>query len=108
LFHDSHLPLQKWFAAIALTCEGKKGVSANLMKRRLGVSYKTAWYMCHRIRKAMSEPEIEQLSPMPQMHLIVPKDGPGRFKKSVPLTVVKSKAERQLYQLRPISEGANL
>jgi hypothetical protein len=55
LFHDSHLPLQKWFAAIALMCEGKKGISANQMKRHLGVTYKTAWFLCHRIRKAMSE-----------------------------------------------------
>lgn len=61
LFHDSHLPLQKWFAAIALMCEGKKGVSANQMKRHLGVTYKTAWYLCHRIRKAMSEPNFEPL-----------------------------------------------
>src|SRR5580698_9348358 len=40
LFHDSHLPLQKWFMAIALICEGKKGISANQMKRHLGVTYK--------------------------------------------------------------------
>jgi transposase-like protein len=61
LFHDSHLPLQKWFAAIALMCEGKKGISANQMKRHLGVTYKTAWYMCHRIRKAMSDDSIDPL-----------------------------------------------
>jgi len=61
LFHDSHLPLQKWFAAIALMCEGKKGISANQMKRHLGVTYKTAWFMCHRIRKAMSDDSIDPL-----------------------------------------------
>jgi transposase-like protein len=61
LFHDSHLPLQKWFMAIALMCEGKKGVSASQMKRHLGVSYKTAWYLCHRIRKAMAESDVEPL-----------------------------------------------
>jgi transposase-like protein len=55
LFHDSHLPLTKWFAAIALMCEAKKGVSANQVARHIGVSYKTAWYLCHRIRNAMSE-----------------------------------------------------
>src|SRR5712692_1286954 len=52
IFHDSHLPLPKWFAAVYLMCEAKKGVSANQLKRTLGVSYKTAWYLCHRIRKA--------------------------------------------------------
>jgi transposase-like protein len=61
LFHDSHLPLQKWFAAIALMCEGKKGISANQMKRHLGVTYKTAWFMCHRIRKAMSDDSPDPL-----------------------------------------------
>lgn len=55
LFHDSHLPLQKWFMAISLMVEAKKGISANQMKRHLGVTYKTAWYVCHRIRQAMQE-----------------------------------------------------
>jgi transposase-like protein len=55
IFHDSHLPLTKWFFATYVMVESKKGVSANQLKRMLGVSYKTAWYLCHRIRKAMSE-----------------------------------------------------
>jgi len=42
LFHDSHLPLQTWFMAIALTCEGKKGISALQLSRHLGVRHKTA------------------------------------------------------------------
>src|SRR5258707_6146887 len=53
IFHDSHLPLIKWFCAVYLLCESRKGMSANQIKRMLGVSYKTAWYLCHRIRKAM-------------------------------------------------------
>ena len=57
LFHDSHLPLTKWFAAIALMVESKKGISANQVARHIGCSYKTAWYLCHRIRNAMSETE---------------------------------------------------
>jgi transposase-like protein len=61
LFHDSHLPLQKWFACIALMCEAKKGISANQVSRHIGVTYKTAWYLCHRIRKAMSDPSPEPL-----------------------------------------------
>ena len=54
LFHDSHLPLTKWFAAMALMAEAKKGISANQVARHIGCSYKTAWYLCHRIRKAMA------------------------------------------------------
>src|SRR5579872_3287090 len=55
LFHDSHLPLIKWFTAMALVCEAKKGISAHQLGRTIGVSYKTAWYMCHRIREAMKD-----------------------------------------------------
>jgi len=56
IFHDTHLPLWKWFTAIYLMVESKKGISANQMKRTLGVgSYRTAWYLCHRIRAAMSD-----------------------------------------------------
>ena len=55
IFNDSHLPLQKWFLATLLLCEARKGMSANQVKRTLGVSYKTAWYLCHRIRAAMKE-----------------------------------------------------
>ena len=51
IFHDSHLPLWKWFLAVYLMTESKKGISANQLKRSLAVSYKTAWYLCHRIRK---------------------------------------------------------
>jgi transposase-like protein len=53
IFHDTHLPLEKWFLATYLICESRKGHSANQMKRELGISYKTAWYLCHRIRAAM-------------------------------------------------------
>ncbi len=62
IFHDSHLPLWKWFLATYLIVESKKGMSANQMKRTLEVSYKTAWYLCHRIRKAMLEVDAPKLS----------------------------------------------
>ncbi len=61
LFHDSHLPLQKWFMAMALMGEAKKGISALQVSRHLGIQYKTAWYLCHRIRKAMEELNAEPL-----------------------------------------------
>jgi transposase-like protein len=61
IFHDSHLPLTKWFFATYVMVESKKGVSANQLKRMLGISYKTAWYLCHRIRKAMTEAAPEQI-----------------------------------------------
>jgi transposase-like protein len=58
IFHDSHLPLPMWFLAVLLICEAKKGMSAMQLKRTLWGqnkgSYKTAWYLCHRIRAAMA------------------------------------------------------
>lgn len=62
IFHDTHLPLWKWFLATYLLCESRKGMSANQMKRQLGISYKTAWYLCHRIRAAMLEVAPEPMS----------------------------------------------
>jgi transposase-like protein len=55
IFNDTHLPLIKWFMAIALICEAKKGISAKQVERHLGVNYRTAWHLCHRIREAMKE-----------------------------------------------------
>jgi transposase-like protein len=54
IFHDSHLSLPVWFMAVLLLCEAKKGMSAMQIKRTLGIAYKTAWYLCHRIRAAMA------------------------------------------------------
>lgn len=61
VFNDSHLPLWKWFLCTYLLCESKKGMSANQLSRTLGISYKTAWYLCHRIRSAMKEANPEPL-----------------------------------------------
>jgi len=62
VFNDSHLPLIKWFIATLLLCESRKGFSANELKRVLGVSYKTAWYLFHRVRFALKEADTSMLS----------------------------------------------
>lgn len=62
IFHDTKLPLWKWFLAAYIITESKKGISANQMKRMLSVSYKTAWYLCHRIRAAMKDESAPLLS----------------------------------------------
>jgi transposase-like protein len=61
IFHDSHLSLWKWFITTALLCESKKGMSACQIQRTVGMSYKTAWYLCHRIRAAMVETDKPKL-----------------------------------------------
>jgi transposase-like protein len=55
IFHDSHLSLWKWFLTTYLLCESKKGMSACQIQRMLKTTYKTSWYLCHRIRAAMLE-----------------------------------------------------
>ena len=55
IFEDSHIPLGKWLAAIHLMASSKKGVSAHQLHRMLKLTYKSAWFMAHRIRYAMSQ-----------------------------------------------------
>jgi transposase-like protein len=65
IFHDSHLPLPIWFIATLLLCEAKKGMSAHQLRRTIWGehkgSYKTAWYLFHRIRAAMATAERPML-----------------------------------------------
>ena len=53
VFEDSKVPLHKWFQAAHLFASSKKGISSHQLHRTLGVTYKTAWFMSHRLRDAM-------------------------------------------------------
>lgn len=53
ILEDSHIPISKWLLAMHLMCASKKGMSAHQLHRMLGVTYKTAWFMAHRLRYAM-------------------------------------------------------
>ncbi len=55
VFERSKVPLNKWLLATYLMASSKKGISAHQIGRSLGVTYKTAWFMCHRIREAMRD-----------------------------------------------------
>jgi transposase-like protein len=59
IFEDSHLPFSKWLMAFHLMTSSKKGVSSLQIKRELGIDYKTAWHLTHRIRLAMKLPDDE-------------------------------------------------
>jgi transposase-like protein len=54
IFEGSHMPIGKWLMAIFILCSSKKSISANQMSRMLKVQYKTAWFMLHRLRHAVS------------------------------------------------------
>jgi transposase-like protein len=66
VMEDSKIPLNKWLLAFAMVNASKKGVSAHQLHRQLGITYKSAWFMAHRIREAMK----------PTDH--PPMGGPGR------------------------------
>jgi len=62
IFHDTHLPLIVWFHAVAIMLNAKKGISAKQLQRDLGIGgYKTAWYLNHRIREVMVDPDAPKL-----------------------------------------------
>ena len=60
-YERSKIPLHNWLLATHLLCSSKKGMSAHQFHRMLGVTYKTAWFMAHRIRESMTDPSPEGL-----------------------------------------------
>jgi transposase-like protein len=61
LYERSHIPLHKWLMATHLIVSSKKGMSAKQIERMLGISYKSAWFMCHRVREAMRPAKVGPL-----------------------------------------------
>src|SRR5919107_5118322 len=61
VMESSHVPLTKWTLAYRLMASSKKGMSAHQLHRMLGITYKTAWFMAHRIREAMRPTDDGQL-----------------------------------------------
>src|SRR5881227_3258299 len=80
VMESSHVPLNKWVLAYRLMASSKKGMSAHQLHRTIGVTYKTAWFMSHRIREAMRE---DVLPPMGGSGKVIEADetfiGPGRY-----------------------------
>jgi transposase-like protein len=62
IFSDSHIPLNKWLIAVYLIASSKKGFSANQLHRMLDITYKSAWFMAHRIRYAMEQTYSKKLT----------------------------------------------
>jgi transposase-like protein len=82
IFHDTHLPLTKWFLATYLLCQSRKGMSANQLKRMLKINYRTAWYLCHRIRHAVeqaTEPKLDGICEVDETYVGGKKIGQGVY-----------------------------
>lgn len=60
IFEDSHIKINIWLMAISLMCSSKKGISAHQLHRMLNITYKSAWFMAHRIRYAMTQPALTE------------------------------------------------
>ena len=61
VYERSHIPLNKWLLATHLLCSSKKGISSHQLHRMLGITYKSAWFMTHRIREAMKDTSTEPM-----------------------------------------------
>ncbi len=116
IFHDSHLPLPMWFLAVLLICEAKKGMSASQLKRTLWGqnkgSYKTAWYLCHRIRAAMAtadKPMMSGIVEMDETYLGGKKIGQGVYagkKAKVPVFGIKQRGgELRFFKAEDVKSG---
>jgi len=116
IFHDSHLPLPMWFLAVLLLCEAKKGMSAMQLKRTLWGehrgSYKTAWYLCHRIRAAMAtavKPMLDGTLEMDETFLGGKKIGQGVYagkKAKIPVFGIKQRGgELRFFKAEDVKSG---
>ncbi len=61
VFENTNYPLKTWFEVLWQMLNSKKGVSALQIQRQIGSSYPTAWYICHRLRAGMNDPEFKKL-----------------------------------------------
>src|SRR5579859_3420642 len=112
IFDSSHLPLKLWFMAIGLIVEAKKGMSALQVARHLGMekSYKTVWYLCHRIREAMREGGFEFMSGVveaDETYLLPKRPRKGRpyVKKQEPQVVLGIRQRGGPLRLIPIKDA---
>ena len=112
IFHDTHLPLVTWFLATFLLCEAKKGMSACQIQRSLGIkTYKTAWYLCHRIRAAMVEANRKPLGGVVEMDETYVggkahgKPGRGAANKEVVIGIRQRQGELRFFHAEDVKTG---
>ena len=113
IFNDSHLPLEKWFLATMLLCEAKKRMSACQIQRTLGIgSYRTGWYLCHRIRAAMAEadkPMLDGTVEMDETYIGGINRGRGRHRrlenKEIVVGIWQRNGELRLFHSKDVKAG---
>jgi transposase-like protein len=95
IFEDSKIPLNKWLWAFAMINSGKKGMSASQLSRNLGITYKSAWFMAHRIREAMQDDGS-------------PLGGPGKVVESDEAHIKAKKRKRLSGKIAPTKKVVSL
>jgi len=93
VFERSKIPLNKWLLATFLMASSKKGMSAHQLHRMLGVTYKTAWFMAHRIREAMAE-DVKSSGPMGGEGKTVEADEMYHGKRETPRVYARPRARK--------------
>jgi transposase-like protein len=94
IFHRSHVKLHKWFQAAHLLASSKKGISSHQLHRTLGLTYKTAWFMSHRLREAMRELNLAPLG------------GEGKFVEADETVIGGKERNKRLSKRNPKNVGA--
>jgi transposase-like protein len=95
VFERSKIALNKWLLATFLMASSKKGMSAHQLHRMLGVTYKTAWFMAHRIREAMKE-DVKSSGPM---------GGEGKTVEADEMYIGKRETPRKTKRTTPYTKG---
>ncbi|MBO9424394.1 IS1595 family transposase [Labrenzia sp. R4_1] len=101
VFERSKIPLNKWVLATHLMAASKKGMSAHQLHRMLAVTYKTAWFMAHRIREAMKE-DVKSAGPMGGEGKTVEADEMYHGKRETPRVYARPRARKNF---KPIKSG---
>ena len=100
IFERTHIPLHKWLLAFRLMASSKKGMSAHQIHRTLGITYKSAWFLCHRIRECMKESSSTEPLGGPEKYVEADETFVGgkaknrAYKKPAPKKAVVSLVER--------------
>jgi transposase-like protein len=112
IFHDTHLPLTKWFLATYLLCQSRKGMSANQLKRMLKIHYRTAWYLCHRIRHAVeqaTEPKLDGICEVDETYVGGKKIGwgvyAGKKAKEIVIGIRERKGPLRFFHAEDVKAG---
>lgn len=97
LLEHSRINMADWMYAYAAMCASKKGISAHQLHRELGVQYKTAWFMCHRIRLSMGLPTMDKLTGtviVDEKYIGGKPRNPGERKPKIPVVTLVEKGGR--------------